>query len=943
MNRGLTAILCFLLSGICPFISADESSNVQFSGRYGGTCWNLFADNDRLYIGEGASVRILSLPAEGAPESLGVAFLPDTATAIHASGDFAVATVGTSGLRTLNVADPASPLIAGACALTGFSQDLAVSGNFAFVAAGSGGLRVVNILDPAAPAEVGFFLLEGQNALGLDHASGLVFLAETGGLRIVDVSTPSAPAQRSFWAADAPIIDVHVSGNYAYLAASANGLVVLNISNPAAPQKTGELYTDGMWISDVAVSGNTACLTDSVQGQVLVVDVGAPATPVLKGTLPFANAMTVQSRPGFAFAAARNGGVRIIDTSNPEASVQKSEFVSCGSAGGVAWCPSYATCGDGVYAAMGDTGLHALSIQDPANPRIMSRVDTPGSAKAAFLKDGLIHLADHNRGLRIVNWISGETVGALETGFSSARHLIVDGNYAYVSDRERGLKIIDITDKTKPGQVYEYLVASSMYACDVKEGRAYAAHGDSGLRVLDVANPAAPVELGFFRTAGSVRDVAVNDGKAYLADAQGGLRILDVSDPAAIIEIGQAATPQNALGIALSGRYALVAAGTAGLRVFDVSNPAAPVEKGYYDPPGNAEYVTAGRGNIFLSCGDAGLYFLRLSPALSFTPALCVLTAYDVWVAESQGVPPFSNPLRKGWIKFQYNPAEQFHPYAGDVDGDGIPDLIQTTPYGDAWVSLNVVSEFQTPTRWGWLGFRYDERDGYAGNYPLTGDFNGDGRKDMGLVTQYHDVWVSLSSGTSFGAPTRWGWLGFSFNRAIAGEPGALPLAGDFNGDGKTDIAQVTQYGDVWVALSTGSGFSAPTRWAWLGFRYAPYQGLLPLTGDFNGDGISDIVQITASGDPWVALSTGSGFAAPTRWAWLGFIYNEDTRHYPMAADVNSDLKCDLIQITPTGDPWVALSTGSGFQASARWGWLGFTWNRTGYALPLFLGIDPSR
>ena len=139
---------------------------------------------------------------------------------------------------------------------------------------------------------------------------------------------------------------------------------------------------------------------------------------------------------------------------------------------------------------------------------------------------------------------------------------------------------------------------------------------------------------------------------------------------------------------------------------------------------------------------------------------------------------------------------------------------------------------------------------------------------------------------------------------------------GDFNGDGRADRL-CSAAGATRVSLATAGGFATPT--VWLSQELAK-----TVVGDYNGDGLADVANFdnAVGGDFYVALSTGSGFNAPAFWGSAGTSQYACRYVYavPGAADFNSDGKtdvyCQVLSSPSTGsDPrvFVGMSTGSSF------------------------------
>src|SRR5712692_9314011 len=134
----------------------------------------------------------------------------------------------------------------------------------------------------------------------------------------------------------------------------------------------------------------------------------------------------------------------------------------------------------------------------------------------------------------------------------------------------------------------------------------------------------------------------------------------------------------------------------------------------------------------------------------------------------------------------------------------------------------------------------------------ITGDFNGDGKTDyieMGGTTQY--VFLSNGDGT-FTAQSTVFPNGWNF-----GIPTQFQLiTGDFNGDGKTDYIEMggtTQY----VFLSNGDGtFTAQSTVFPNGWNFGIPTYFQLITGDFNSDGKTDYIEMGGT-TQYVFLSNG--------------------------------------------------------------------------------------
>jgi hypothetical protein len=121
----------------------------------------------------------------------------------------------------------------------GTSYAVFIQDTFAYIANADSGLRILNISNPAAPFEVGHFDNPvGGTATGIFVKDSLVYLASrTTGLRIVNVKNPSSPIEIGYHPNEA--IDVVIKDTVAYVTSFQKYTNIINVSNPVTPTLVG--------------------------------------------------------------------------------------------------------------------------------------------------------------------------------------------------------------------------------------------------------------------------------------------------------------------------------------------------------------------------------------------------------------------------------------------------------------------------------------------------------------------------------------------------------------------------------------------------------------------------------------------------------------------------------------------------------------------------------
>jgi hypothetical protein len=227
----------------------------------------------------------------------------------------------------------------------------------------------------------------------------------------------------------------------------------------------------------------------------------------------------------------------------------------------------------------------------------------------------------------------------------------------------------------------------------------------------------------------------------------------------------------------------------------------------------------------------------------------------------------------------------------GDFNGDGKPDVATANRYSDdASILLNTTATGATTPTFA------TKVDFPTGSYPESvsiGDFNGDDLPDLAVANFVSNTVSILLNTTATGATTPTFATQVPFPTGI--NPGSVSID-DFNGDGKLDVATANFFDNTATILlnTTATGDPAPTFATQVDFPTGINPESLSI-GDFNGDGKPDLATANFFDNTASILlnTTATGATTPTFATQVPF--PTGTGPYSVSiGDINGDGKPDL-------------------------------------------------
>ncbi|MEO6393299.1 MAG: FG-GAP-like repeat-containing protein [Pyrinomonadaceae bacterium] len=214
-----------------------------------------------------------------------------------------------------------------------------------------------------------------------------------------------------------------------------------------------------------------------------------------------------------------------------------------------------------------------------------------------------------------------------------------------------------------------------------------------------------------------------------------------------------------------------------------------------------------------------------------------------------------------------------------DFDNDGLSELAAFRPQNGNWI-IGKVPPTGTVTEVTTIHW------GAPNDKVVPGDYDGDGKYDVAVYRG--GSWHILNSGD------------LSYRAVAFGLSNDIPVPADYDGDGRTDVAVFRPSNGAWYFLRSSDGTFGAAQWG--------ANGDIPVTGDFDRDDVSDLA--VYRGGTWYILQSLTG---QMRVEYFGLATDK-----PVAFDYDGDSKTD-IGVFRAGD-WYYVASDTNTVQYFHWG-----------------------
>lgn len=421
---------------------------------------------------------------------------------------------------------------------------------------------------------------------------------------------------------------LEIQDNFLYIATTRD-FVIVDISDPNNPSILGHWPWQASYpwygtYEDVKVRGNYAYLTgDGPEHLLIILDITDPTNPLEcghwgTGELTYGWRLDVSGNYAY-IGTSSNKNLYIVDVSDPyNPSLAAIWTMPNGCVSSIAVKDTIA------FVVEYHWGLWAIDVSDPTNPIVLDSIrgDHDPNASDVKLLGNYAYLSTRYEGFRIIdisdpaNMVTvGITPGSW--GYTEGIHPIE--NYVFATSSTEGIACWSTYNMANPQFCSQIEVLGEVYCLKVVGNYLYIGPRNGGIWVIDISDPANPSLVNYVEGIwGRYYSIAHQGNYLYILGAWGGLNILDISDPANPEVVIEDWGP-NGFGsygaIYVEGDYAYYNAGGTpaygALRIVNISDPFNPHLVTQTDT--TVYYIAKYKDNYLVVTSQSGLHIFDIS------------------------------------------------------------------------------------------------------------------------------------------------------------------------------------------------------------------------------------------------------------------------------------------------------------------------------------------
>lgn len=279
---------------------------------------------------------------------------------------------------------------------------------------------------------------------------------------------------------------------------------------------------------------------------------------------------------------------------------------------------------------------------------------------------------------------------------------------------------------------------------------------------------------------------------------------------------------------------------------------------------------------------------------------------YQIMVGSFQPSTLSANENFADTIPSKSKPSKNLEVVNGDFDGDGITDLGVVDRATSKWYIRSSKTGKQGTPFVPW-GKKLDSLT--SASTILVADYDGDGITDLAFINKSTGKWFITSSRTKsyFVDANSYQVKGKVYNKTdFPWTSTCIPLTGDYDGDGKADIGFFKPSTGEWYIYKSSSGSLVRKV-------FSTMKSGVPVEGDYDGDGITDYATYNKSNGKWNIIASQTGAYLKYNWGptyadeYQNFVWGGPD-YTSIAGNFDGDGKADLTLICPSSKIWIHKS-----------------------------------